>query len=58
MQVPEDARSRILFSALCPRCRLTSFAPDWTVRKVRYGILIEGTCTGCGGPIARMVEDV
>ena len=58
MQVPEDVRPRILSSAFCPRCRLASFAPGWTVRKVEYGILIEGSCAGCGGPIARMVEDV
>lgn len=58
MQVPEDVRPRILSSAFCPRCKLTSFAPGWTVRKVWYGILIAGSSAGCGESIARMVEDV
>lgn len=53
---PEQDRQFFLNNALCPNCRLTSFAPDYTVRADSFGLIVEGTCSRCGHRIARCCD--
>ena len=57
MQYPEDVQQLFLTNALCDNCGEAAFADGYTVRKIKYGLLIEGVCDKCGAPIKRLVEE-
>ena len=57
MQYPEDVQQLFLTNALCDNCGEAAFADGYTVRKIKYGLLIEGVCDKCGAPITRLVEE-
>lgn len=56
--IPEGAREAILANVFCPTCKVTRMAPGFTVRQDRLGFVLEGTCSKCGRPVARFVEEV
>lgn len=53
---PEKRRQFFLGNALCSKCSLTSFAPGYTIRKDRFGLIVEGKCAVCGSRIARCCD--
>ena len=50
---PEAQRWMYLSNAFCLKCGVTCFAPGYTVRKDRFGLIVEGTCQICGAKITR-----
>lgn len=60
MSLPERAREMYLNNAFCTcgdnGSYVTSFAPGYTIRKDRYGLIIEGVCVRCGKQIARVCD--
>ena len=56
MKLPRDVREIYLHNAYCPKCRMTSFARDYVIRKDFFGLVIEGTCKKCGAAIARTLD--
>lgn len=53
---PEKRRQLYLGNAFCSKCGLTSFAPDFTIRKDRFGLIVEGKCAVCGSRVARCCD--
>lgn len=53
---PEARRRMYLGNAFCSKCRVTSFAPGYTIRKDRFGLIVEGKCAVCGSRIARCCD--
>lgn len=53
---PEERRELYLNNAFCSNCGVASFAPDYSIRKDRYGVLVEGHCSKCGAKICRVCD--
>jgi hypothetical protein len=53
---PERRRQMYLGNAFCPKCSMTSFAPGFTIRKDRFGLIVEGKCTLCGSRVVRCCD--
>ena len=53
---PEKKRDLYLHNALCPNCRVTSFAEGYNIREDAYGLIVEGVCEKCGHRIARCCD--
>ena len=53
---PEERRQLYLGNAFCAKCSVTSFAPGYTIRKDRFGLIVEGKCSVCGSRIARCCD--
>lgn len=52
----EARRQMYLGNAFCSKCRVTSFASGYTIRKARFGLIVEGKCVVCGSRIARCCD--
>ena len=52
-ELPEKEKHILLTNAYCSNCGVVSFAPGYNIRKDKWGLVIEGTCTKCGKAIAR-----
>ena len=52
-----EFKELILNNAFCHRCSITTIT-DYILKNDKYGILIEGKCSKCGGVVVRLVEDV
>ena len=51
---PEERREDHLNGVLCGNCgSLTSFAPGYNVRKGKWGLILQGNCSKCGGRIRK-----
>ncbi len=54
---PEERRELLLNNALCSNCGgVTSFAPGYSVRKGKWGLILQGNCVKCGGRIRRVCD--
>lgn len=53
---PERARDLWLHNAFCANCGASSFAPGYILRKDKFGVVIQGKCEKCGGPMARCCD--
>ena len=53
---PEMRRQMYLQHAFCASCGSSSFAPGFNVRQDRYGLIVQGTCSKCGGKISRACD--
>lgn len=53
---PTERRNLYLHNAFCGNCRVTSFASGYTIRKDRFGLIVEGKCATCGRPIRRCCD--
>lgn len=54
MKIPEDLRMRILNNGYCASCHdVSSFAPNYAVRKDKYGMVLVGDCSKCGKRMVR-----
>lgn len=51
-------RHMLLTTAFCRNCGLAEFAPAYSVRRDKFGLVVEGVCSKCGAKIARMRSDV
>ena len=50
-KVPDHVKERVLNCAYCHNCGDGSFKPGYNLRKDKFGIVIEGFCIKCGGPL-------
>ena len=53
---PERRRQMYLSNSFCTKCGVASFAPGYTIRKNRFGLIIEGKCSVCGSGIVRCCD--
>lgn len=53
---PDEAKEMWLHNAFCANCGVTSFAKGYTLRKDKFGVVIEGVCEKCGHDIARCCD--
>ena len=56
--LPDEEKRILLTSAFCHNCGLATFAPGYSIRRDKWGLVIEGTCAKCGHKIARTREEV
>ena len=54
--IPADVQNMVLNNAFCHNCGLASFNPGYIIRKDKYSLIIEGTCSKCGERIVRVVD--
>ena len=53
---PDDIKDMLLHNAFCSNCGVTSFQPEYNLRKDKLGIVIEGFCEKCGEKIVRCCD--
>lgn len=53
---PEDIKEMWLNNAFCRNCGNASFRKGYTLRKGKFGVVIEGNCSNCGEKIARSCD--
>lgn len=53
---PNEAREMWLNNAFCPTCGAVSFESGYNLRKDKFGVVIEGFCSKCGGRITRCCD--
>lgn len=49
----EKEQQMLLNNAFCINCGVTSFQKGYSLRKDKFGVVIEGRCAKCGECIAR-----
>ena len=54
--IPANVQDIVLNNAFCHNCGLASFNPGYIIRKDKYSLIIEGTCSKCGERIVRVVD--
>lgn len=53
---PNEAKEMWLHNAFCINCGNASFRPGYNLRKDKFGLVIEGFCDKCKGPIVRCCD--
>lgn len=56
--IAPEVRVRILNNVWCMDCRRTVGIGITSMEVVRGDLVLKGLCTKCGGPVARLIEDV
>ncbi len=56
-KIPKQTQELIVNNVHCPACGLTTIV-DYSMQNDKFGLLLEGKCKKCGGPVARLLEDV
>jgi hypothetical protein len=54
--IPKNMQEKLINNVFCSSCGVTAIV-DFSIRNDKYGILLEGTCKKCGGPVARLIEN-
>jgi len=52
----KEVKEMWLNNAFCPNCGVASFKPGYNLRRDKFGVVIEGFCSKCGGRIARRCD--
>ena len=52
----DEAKEMWFNNAFCLNCGVASFRPGYNLRKDKFGVVIEGNCSKCGGRIARCCD--
>ncbi|RJQ25135.1 hypothetical protein C4565_08920 [Candidatus Parcubacteria bacterium] len=55
-QIPKEMQNKLIDNVFCGKCGVTTIT-DYTMTNDKYGVLLEGKCKKCGGPVARLIED-
>ncbi|MDF2961369.1 MAG: hypothetical protein K0S39_3104 [Paenibacillus sp.] len=58
LKLPLNVRNRIIANVWCGRCSNVVSIRDFSVLNDKSGVVLEGSCSACGHPVARVVEDV
>ena len=53
---PDEAKEMWLTKAFCPNCGVSSFEKGYNLRKDKFGVMIEGHCSKCGGRMTRCCD--
>ncbi len=54
--IPNDVRMKLLNNVWCVTCSKMTGVGETTMSVERRNLIIRGSCTGCGGEVARLVE--
>ena len=53
---PDKAKEMWLNNAYCSNCGIGSFKTGYNLRKDKFGVVIEGYCSKCGGRMVRCCD--
>lgn len=55
-QIPIEMQNKLIDNVFCGKCGVTTIT-DYAMTNDKYGVLLEGKCKKCDGPVARLIED-
>ncbi|MFC5649416.1 hypothetical protein ACFPYJ_09780 [Paenibacillus solisilvae] len=54
--IPQLYRDKLVRNVFCGNCKDVVEIIQYSITENKYGLILEGKCRTCGGPVARVVE--